>query len=151
MWDCRCDTRKNDVSSDNLDAILEKGGSLVAVESLIACSHDPLIAALAVRRGRTPQQILLRWTLQLGVPVLFQSANQSHVTSNMDVFGFSLNQAEMLALEGNALMYGSDCNGAHGAYLADPFNLRITWEDCAKLLRAANHLVPWDLSTSTLS
>ena len=68
---------------------LAKGGSLLG---------EPVIAELAVKHARTPAQIVLRWHLQLGNVVIPKSVTPSRISENLDVFGFTLTDEEMVAL-----------------------------------------------------
>ncbi|RSM38489.1 aldo/keto reductase [Amycolatopsis balhimycina DSM 5908] len=68
---------------------LAKGGSLLG---------DPVIADLAVKHGRTPAQIVLRWHLQLGNVVIPKSVTPSRIEENFDLFGFTLAEEELESL-----------------------------------------------------
>ena len=68
---------------------LAKGGGLLG---------DPVIADLAVKHGRTPAQIVLRWHLQLGNVVIPKSVTPSRIEENFDLFGFTLAEEEMESL-----------------------------------------------------
>lgn len=68
---------------------LAKGGSLLG---------EPAIGDLAVKYGRTPAQIVLRWHLQLGNVVIPKSVTPSRIAENFDVFGFTLAEEEIEAL-----------------------------------------------------
>ncbi|MGW5638128.1 aldo/keto reductase [Streptomyces sp. NPDC003832] len=59
---------------------------------------DEAIVALAERHGRTPAQIVLRWHLQLGNVVIPKSVTPHRVRENLDVFDFTLSDAEMTDL-----------------------------------------------------
>lgn len=68
---------------------LAKGGSLLG---------DPTIAELAVKHGRTPAQIVLRWHLQLGNVVIPKSVTPSRIAENFDLLGFTLSEEELDSL-----------------------------------------------------
>ena len=70
---------------------LAQGGGLLS---------DPVVAALAERHGRTPAQVVLRWHLQLGNVVIPKSATPARIRENLDVFGFTLTEAELAQLAG---------------------------------------------------
>lgn len=59
---------------------------------------DPVLARVAEKYGRTPAQVVLRWHLQLGNIVIPKSVTPSRITSNFDVFGFTLEQDDMTAI-----------------------------------------------------
>ena len=56
------------------------------------------LRALAARLGRTPMQVLLRWSVQSGVGVIPRSADPAHQAENMAVFDFELSPEDMAAL-----------------------------------------------------
>lgn len=60
---------------------------------------DPTIASVAAEVGRTPAQVLIRWSLQKGFVVLPRSSNASRIAENAAVFDFSLDDAQMDALD----------------------------------------------------
>jgi diketogulonate reductase-like aldo/keto reductase len=57
------------------------------------------VAEIASRVDRTPAQVLLRWCLQHGVPVIPKSTHRERIAENAQIFDFSLDQAEMAALD----------------------------------------------------
>lgn len=61
---------------------------------------DPVIARIAARLGRTPAQVIIRWHLQSGLIVIPKSANARRIAENFDVFGFTLEPADMSAIAG---------------------------------------------------
>jgi diketogulonate reductase-like aldo/keto reductase len=60
----------------------------------------PLVAAVAERHRRSPAQVLIRWSLQHGVPAIPRSRDPARIEANRDVFDFSLDESEMSALDG---------------------------------------------------
>jgi 2,5-diketo-D-gluconate reductase A len=61
---------------------------------------NPTIAAVAQAHGKTPAQVLIRWSIQLGNVVIPRSANAERIKSNLDVFDFELTSDEMATLNG---------------------------------------------------
>jgi diketogulonate reductase-like aldo/keto reductase len=61
---------------------------------------DATVGAIAADLGRTPAQVLIRWSLQRGFVVLPRSSNPGRITENADVFDFSLDERQMTALDG---------------------------------------------------
>ena len=59
---------------------------------------DPAIVAAAQAHGRTPAQIALRWQVQSGFVTAAKSADAERQAQTLDIFGFSLSEAEMAAL-----------------------------------------------------
>lgn len=61
--------------------------------------NDPKLAALAEKCGKTPAQILIRWSLQRDFIVIPKSANRERIFQNADVFDFSLSDEDMRTLD----------------------------------------------------
>jgi diketogulonate reductase-like aldo/keto reductase len=61
---------------------------------------DPTVSRIAEARGVTPAQAILRWHVQLGAVPIPKSADAARQRSNIDLFGFTLTDAEMAALSG---------------------------------------------------
>lgn len=64
-----------------------------------ALLKDPVITSIAERHGRTPAQVILRWHLQLGNVVIPKSVTPSRIRENFDVFGFTLTDDDLAAIE----------------------------------------------------
>jgi diketogulonate reductase-like aldo/keto reductase len=60
---------------------------------------DSTVATIAAEVGRTPAQILIRWSLQKGFVVLAGSSNPDHIRENAAVFDFALDDSQMAALD----------------------------------------------------
>jgi diketogulonate reductase-like aldo/keto reductase len=60
---------------------------------------DPLVAAIADRHRRSPAQVLIRWSIQHGVPAIPRSKDPGRIAANRDVFDFSLHDEEMATLD----------------------------------------------------
>ncbi|KUI32174.1 2,5-diketo-D-gluconic acid reductase [Mycobacterium sp. IS-1742] len=58
------------------------------------------VTGIAGAHDRTPAQVLLRWSIQLGNVVISRSADPERVKSNLEVFDFELTDDEMAALDG---------------------------------------------------
>jgi len=56
---------------------------------------EPLFAELGATYGKTPAQVILRWHIQKGNIIFPKSTNPEHIAANMDIFDFSLNEAQM--------------------------------------------------------
>lgn len=70
---------------------IAQGGDLLA---------DPVITGIAADLGLEPAQVVLRWHLQLGNIVIPKSVTPSRITSNIDVFGFTLDDEQVAAITG---------------------------------------------------
>ncbi|XP_028285338.1 uncharacterized protein LOC114451023 isoform X2 [Parambassis ranga] len=56
---------------------------------------DPVVMEVAKSCGRTPAQVLLRWAVQQGVPVLPKSSHPERIQENAKLFDFTLSDADM--------------------------------------------------------
>jgi diketogulonate reductase-like aldo/keto reductase len=61
--------------------------------------EDRQVSAIAERLGRTPAQVLIRWSLQRGVIVLPKSTHRDRIVANGDVFDFELSDDDMATLD----------------------------------------------------
>jgi diketogulonate reductase-like aldo/keto reductase len=60
---------------------------------------DATVAEVAAAVGRTPAQVLIRWSLQKGFVVLPRSSNASRIAENAAVFDFALDDVQIAALD----------------------------------------------------
>jgi 2,5-diketo-D-gluconate reductase A len=72
----------------------------IATEAWSPIAHgkvldDPVVGEIAVRVGRTPAQVVLRWHLQRGDIVFPKSVNPSRIEENFDLFDFELDGVDM--------------------------------------------------------
>ena len=56
------------------------------------------MTSIAAEYGRSPAQVLIRWSLQLGNVVIPRSATPERIVENADVFEFELTTDHMSAL-----------------------------------------------------
>ena len=59
----------------------------------------PVIAQIAARDGRTPAQVLIRWSLQHGLVVIPKSIRPERIRENAAVFDFQLSPDDMKRLD----------------------------------------------------
>ncbi|MFK4099078.1 aldo/keto reductase [Streptomyces sp. NPDC019531] len=59
----------------------------------------PVLTDIARQRGLTPAQVVLRWHLQRDTVVIPKSVDPGRLASNADVFGFTLDDTEMAAID----------------------------------------------------
>lgn len=62
--------------------------------------ENPAVATVAGAHGKSPAQVLIRWSIQLGNVVITRATSPAHIAENIDVFGFELTAAEMDTLSG---------------------------------------------------
>lgn len=60
---------------------------------------DPVITAIAERKGKTPAQVILRWHIDSGRSAIPKSVRPQRIAENLDVFGFSLSADEITAID----------------------------------------------------
>jgi 2,5-diketo-D-gluconate reductase A len=65
-----------------------------------ALLDNPAVTAIAEQHGKTPAQVLIRWSLQLGNVVIPRSSSPERIAANIDVFGFELTAEQMDSLNG---------------------------------------------------
>mmetsp|Transcript_11627 Transcript_11627/g.14445 ORF Transcript_11627/g.14445 Transcript_11627/m.14445 type:complete len:320 (+) Transcript_11627:1-960(+) len=59
----------------------------------------PLVQEMASQLGKSPAQVLLRWSLQNNVAIIPKASSQDHIRSNKDIFDFSLTAEQMAKLD----------------------------------------------------
>ena len=60
---------------------------------------DARVGEIAERLGRTPAQVLVRWSLQRDIVVLPKSTHRERIVENAQVFDFALTDDDMAALD----------------------------------------------------
>jgi diketogulonate reductase-like aldo/keto reductase len=85
-----------------LDACLRQNVALEAYSPLGTGRHlsNRPVRQIAQRVGRTPAQVLLRWCVQHGLPVIPKSTHRERIQENADIFDFVLSAEDMAALDG---------------------------------------------------
>ncbi|KAM6959725.1 putative oxidoreductase YtbE [Tautogolabrus adspersus] len=81
-----------------LRSVCEKYGVCFEAYSSLgkgALVTDPVVMEIAKNCERTPAQVLLRWAVQQGVPVLPKSSNPGRIKDNARIFDFTLSDADM--------------------------------------------------------
>ncbi|WP_144762653.1 aldo/keto reductase [Curtobacterium sp. 9128] len=62
--------------------------------------QDETVTAIATRLGKTPAQVILRWHVEHGLIVIPKSASTERLRQNHDVFDFTLDAADIAAIDG---------------------------------------------------
>jgi diketogulonate reductase-like aldo/keto reductase len=85
-----------------LEACAERGVAIEAYSPLGTGRHldDPTVNEIAERVGRTPAQVLIRWSLQRDAIVIPKSTHRERIEANANVFGFELSDHDVAALDG---------------------------------------------------
>jgi 2,5-diketo-D-gluconate reductase A len=85
--------RMLDFCRDN-DIVIQAWSPLTRASRL----NDDKVAQMAARYGRTPAQLLLRWSLQMGVVPLPKANSLHHLRENLGAFQFEVTPQDMLRL-----------------------------------------------------
>jgi diketogulonate reductase-like aldo/keto reductase len=64
--------------------------------------RDRVLAGIASAHSVTPAQVVLRWHVEHGIPVIPKSAGTRRIAANLDLFSFTLSPAEMTTIDGLA-------------------------------------------------
>lgn len=85
-----------------LEACERHGVVLEAYSPLGTGRHidDETVGRIAERLGRTPAQVLLRWCVERGIPVIPKSTHRERIEENAQIFDFRLSEEDLAALDG---------------------------------------------------
>ena len=61
---------------------------------------DRTVGRVAAGCGRTPAQVLLRWCVQRGIPVIPKSTHRERIAENLRIFDFNLTPEAVASLDG---------------------------------------------------
>jgi diketogulonate reductase-like aldo/keto reductase len=59
-----------------------------------------VFAEIGDKYGKTPAQVILRWVIQQGIPVIPKASGEQHLKENFNIFDFELTEAEVLKING---------------------------------------------------
>jgi diketogulonate reductase-like aldo/keto reductase len=84
-----------------LDACREEGIALEAYSPLGTGRHlsSETVRRIAQRLGTTAAQVLLRWCVQRGVPLIPKSTHRDRIAENAQIFDFALPEEDMAELD----------------------------------------------------
>jgi len=93
-----------------LEACRQRGIAVEAYSPLGTGRHlsNRTVNRVAQRAGRTPAQVLLRWCLQHGLPVIPKSAHRERIQENAQIFDFTLSAGDMAELDALDRTNGTD-------------------------------------------
>jgi diketogulonate reductase-like aldo/keto reductase len=93
-----------------LEACRGHGIALEAYSPLGTGRHlsSDTVARIAQRHGRTPAQVLLRWCIERGIPVIPKSTHRARIAENAEVFDFALSDEDVAELDALDRTGGTD-------------------------------------------
>jgi 2,5-diketo-D-gluconate reductase A len=93
-----------------LESCRERGITLEAYSTLGTGRHlrSDTVAPIAQRHGRTPAQVLLRWCVERGIPVIPKSTHRERIAENARLFDFRLSDDDVDELDALDRTGGTD-------------------------------------------
>ena len=93
-----------------LDSCRQSGIALEAYSPLGTGRHlaSETVVRVAGRHGRTPAQVLLRWCIERGIPVIPKSTHRERIAENAQLFDFQLSEQEIAELDALDRTGGTD-------------------------------------------
>ena len=93
-----------------LDECRRVGIALEAYSPLGTGRHltSDTVARVARRHGRTPAQVLLRWCIERGIPVIPKSTHRERIAEDAQVFDFALSAEDLAELDALDRTGGTD-------------------------------------------
>jgi 2,5-diketo-D-gluconate reductase A len=93
-----------------LDSCRQNGIALEAYSPLGTGRHlgSEVVARIAQRHDRTPAQVLLRWAIEKGVPVIPKSTHRERIVENAEIFNFELSVEDTAELDALDRTGGTD-------------------------------------------
>jgi 2,5-diketo-D-gluconate reductase A len=95
---------------DLLDSCIENDVALEAYSPLGTGRHltNDMVARIARGHGRTPAQVLLRWCIERGIPVIPKSTRRDRIAENARLFDFRLSREDIAELDALDRTGGTD-------------------------------------------
>src|SRR6476619_6739435 len=93
-----------------LDSCRQNGIALEAYSPLGTGRHltSDTVARIARRHERTPAQVLLRWCIERGIPVIPKSTHRERIVENAQLFDFQLSDEDIAELDALDRTGGTD-------------------------------------------
>ena len=93
-----------------LDSCRQNGIALEAYSPLGTGRHltSDTVARIARRHGRTPAQVLLRWCIERGIPIIPKSTHRERIAENAQLFDFGLSDQDIAELDALDRTGGTD-------------------------------------------
>lgn len=61
--------------------------------------HIPLLEEIGRKYNKSAAQVILRWEVQKGIPVIPKTVQRSHLHENMDIWDFNLSDGDISQIE----------------------------------------------------
>jgi diketogulonate reductase-like aldo/keto reductase len=93
-------------------------GMIVEAYTPLAEGHffdNPTLKEIAKKHGKSVPQIMLRWCIDYGVVALTKSIHEDRIKSNIDIFDFKLDDADMKKLKALDKNYRTNWDPTHVA------------------------------------
>ena len=92
------------------DSCRQNGIALEAYSPLGTGRHlsSDTVALIARRQERTPAQVLLRWGIQRGIPIIPKSTHRERIAENAQIFDFRLSDHDIAELDALDRTGGTD-------------------------------------------
>jgi diketogulonate reductase-like aldo/keto reductase len=104
------------LNQDRVIAVCRKAGTALVAYCPLGRAKafaEPAVASLARAKERTPAQIVLRWHLQQsGVAAIPKTRSAARLKENLDVFGFTLSDAEMSSISALTVRHDRICDAS---------------------------------------
>lgn len=84
---------------------------------------DPELTAIGKKYGKTAAQVALRWNVQRGVSIIPKSVHVERMEQNLDIWDFTLTEAEMAVIAGKDLGHSEIVNHEDPAFVKFIYNL----------------------------
>ena len=85
----------------------DRAGGLQPARDRRHLSSDT-VARIARRHERTPAQVLLRWCIERGIPVIPKSTHRERIAENAQIFDFRLSDEDIAELDALDRTDGTD-------------------------------------------
>jgi len=94
---------------------------------LLPLFENPVVRDVALRRGMSPAQVVLRWSIDRGTAVIPKSVNPTRLKHNFDTLNYQLSAADRAALD--SLDVGFRCvTGIHWNQSGSPYSEKWVWQ-----------------------
>jgi 2,5-diketo-D-gluconate reductase B len=111
------------LNQESLITATQQAGAAVTAYCAMAIGRvfsEPVLQAIAGRYGKSVSQVVLRWLVQQkGVVALSRTEREERIQENLDIFDFTLEEADMKAIFRLA---------AHDSRIVDPPGLAPLWD-----------------------